>query len=132
MTFDPQAFVICSAVAIAAAATFFYKQAKYRRWIRVSGNIVELVRHVMQDENREYVVWRARISFRTSSGGTSEFVSSGSSSRSIGDSIAVLYDPTEPREATTEGYMARHLAEIVIFAVSMTGVLMYAYVRLTA
>jgi len=132
MTFDAQGFAICLVVAIAAAAIFFYKQAKYRRWIHVSGIIIEMVRHEVQTEKRQYVVWRPRISFRTASGETSEFVSSVSSSRSIGDTIGVLYDPTEPREATTEGFMARHLAEIVIFAVSMTGVLMYAYARLTA
>jgi hypothetical protein len=132
MTFDPQGFVICLVVAIAAAVAFFYKQAKYRRWIRVSGTIIEMVRREIQTEKRQYVVWRPRISFRTASGETNEFVSSVSTSRSIGDSITVLYDPTEPSEATTEGFMARHLAEIVIFAVSMTGVLMHAYARLTA
>ncbi len=132
MTFDPQAFLICLVVAIAAVATFFYKRAKYRRWIRVSGTVVEVVRREIQTEKGPYVVFRPRISFRTTSGETSEFVSSVSSSRSIGDRIAVLYDPTEPTDATIEGFIACHLAEMVIFAVSMTGVLMYAYARLTA
>ncbi|MCU1291237.1 MAG: hypothetical protein JWP08_87 [Bryobacterales bacterium] len=132
MTHEPPAFLICLVVAIAAGATFLYKQAKYRRWIRVSGIVVEIVRCEIWTGEKQYVVLRPRISFRTASGEAIDFLSSVSSPQSIGDSIAVLYDPTEPHEATTNEFMARHLAEIVIFAVSMTGVLICAYEQFTA
>ena len=131
MTTDPQAFAICLLVAGLSAVSFFVKRARYRRWIQTSGIVIEIVPREIQTESRQYVALRPRISFRTATGQTVEFLSSVSSSQSVGDSVAVLYEPTDPREATTEGFMARQLPEIVVFAVSMTGVLMYAYERFT-
>src|SRR5215510_14579869 len=105
----PALFAVCLLGASFAALMFFIKRARYRRWVRASGTVTELIRRESTDPDRPSVTFSPRVSFRTATGQTSEFVSSVSSSPSprLGDTIAVLYDPSDPSEATIDRFVFR-------------------------
>jgi hypothetical protein len=63
-----------------------------------------------------------------------KFVSSVSSfpSPRVGDTIEVLYNPSDPDEAIIDRFMFRHLFEVVVFSFGVVGVFVYVYQRYAA
>jgi hypothetical protein len=135
MTFHPAVFAVCLIAASWAAIVFVLKRARYRRWYRAVGTVIELIRQESRDsDGRMDVTFSPRVSFQTVTGDTWEFVSSVSSfpAPAVGETVEVLYDPDDPREATIDQFMFRHLGEFVVFCLGALGVLIYVYQRFAA
>lgn len=112
-----------------AAFSFLAKRAVYRRWHRTEGEVIELIQRDGHDSGT--ATFLPRISFRTASGETSEFVPSSSSfpAPAIGEKVPVRYDPGSPMDATIDRFGSRHLAEVIVFAAGMTVVVIYMFQR---
>ncbi len=134
MTIHPAIFAVCLLASLFAALLFIVKRARFRRWLRATGKVVELIRRESNDPDRPGVTFSPRVSFQTAAGDTSEFVSSVSSfpAPAVGDAVIVLYDPSDPREATIDRFMFRHLGEVVVFCLGIVGVIVYVYQRFAA
>ena len=132
MSMHPAVFAIGFLVVCFSAFIFLVKRARFRRWSRASGTVVELIRR--ESHEGDSVTFAPRVSFQTATGQAAAFVSSVSSfpAPRVGDTVAVLYDPSHPDDATLDRFMFRHLPELVFFCLGTAAVCVYAYQRFAA
>lgn len=121
------------AALVAAAVIFRRKTERFRHWLSASGIVTELIPQWReQSRGGRTEVFSPRISFRTASGESVEFISSESSKPAIaavGQTLRVRYDPANPQEAMIDSLLSRHMAEILLLTTGLSLVTIFIYER---
>ena len=117
------------AVILFCALGFWIRRRTYRRWTKTSGTVIELVRQTNpQNETSLY----PKISFRALSGETIEFISSVSSpGPAVGDTVAVIYDPKNPKDAEQDGFFNRYGGLCILCLFGVAAIIVYLVKKLS-
>lgn len=123
---EPSILIIGVLAICLSVFIFVLKRAGYRHWQKALGTVIAVVRQDNNfSDNNSLPTFAPRVSFQTASGVAIEFLSEVSSfpAPKVGDKVRVLYDPDDPKEATIDGFMNKHLLELILFGIGLGGVL---------
>ena len=97
---------------------FIVNRRRYQRWVKTSGTIIEAIKVERISPDRPNMpTYSPKVSFRTATGESVEFVSEVSSYPPpvVGSIVPVLYDPNDPKEAELDRFMSKYLLVVVAF-----------------
>jgi hypothetical protein len=97
---------------VACTATFVHTERFVAGAERATGTVIDLSR---ETDSEGTVTFNPVVRFTTADGRTVQFVSSSGSSSpaEVGDSVDVLYDPDDPRDAQLSGFFDLWLFPLV-------------------
>ena len=119
---------ILTTLSLAACAVstviFFARRARFRRWHRATGQVIEHVLRSTRKLDRKYA---PRVSYEVAGGGAFEFVSSLATNvpPAVGETVHVLYDPERPGRAVLDQFTARHRNEFLVFVLGAVGAITF-------
>ncbi len=115
-----------------ASALFLLKRSTYAQYVRVNGVITELIERPSHTDDKQDIKFTPRIAFRTAQGGEVNFVPRAAffGRLQVGDTLPLLYDAKNPQNAVIDGFLHRHLTELVVFLLGLAAVMPYALHKL--
>jgi Protein of unknown function (DUF3592) len=112
-----------------SAFGFMVNRWRYKRWAKASGTVIELIKvETISSDRATMPTYAPRVSFRTASGETAEFTSTSSSSAgpAVGDTVSVLYDPTDPKDAQLDSFLSKYGFVVAVLFLGMTMIVIYS------
>jgi hypothetical protein len=110
-----------------AVVIFFVKRARFRRWHRATGRVLEHVLRSTGKPGRLDRKYAPRVSYEVAGGGTCEFISSLATNvpPAVGQQVGVIYDPERPGRAVLDQFAARHRNEFLLFVLGAVGAITF-------
>jgi hypothetical protein len=112
---------------VGALITFIVKWRRFGRWKNAKGTVVELN---PKDASEGGSSWEARIEFTTHTGDIVRFnnrVTTNPPIAPVGETVPIIYDPDDPKDAIVHRFFYCHLMECLVFAMGVVAFLVFVF-----
>jgi hypothetical protein len=104
-----------------AIVLYLVKRATFAQYLRAQGVITELIERPGHTDDKQDIKFTPRIAFRTAQGTDIDFVPRAAfiGRMQVGDTLPLLYEAKNPQNAVIDGFLHRHLTEIVVLVLGV-------------